>query len=344
MRKLTPIIVVCLILICAAALLFPAVQAAREAARRMQCGNNMKQMCLGLQNYHDTFLHLPYGARNRTNGKGDYIRNSWGSSWLLATRPFMECSNDYDKTYTADISAAENDYLSPAIRGSQRIRKYKYMLCPSSPLPETQQLSNFELVVCSYAGIVGATDEPEELVDAKQRIVAGPFGGWAAANGMLPLNDSLTFEACKDGTANMIIVGEISAWYYTSAGLRRNPALNVADAGDGAQNAAGWMAGTDLDFRVEKDGEAIPANRVCNLVTIHHPVGMNNRRPHSIVPNWGTQGIGRCGLNNPLLSEHPAGAMVGFLDGHVLLLTKDTSTLILKRLANRDDGGEIPEF
>ena len=339
--RYTPYIVVLVIGLMGAALLFPAVQAAREAARRMQCGNEVKQLSLGLQNYHDTFLYLPYGARNRTQVKNDNI--SWGSSWLLATRPFMECANDFDKTYAADLSAEANDYLSPAIRGVHHNRKYGSMLCPSSPLPETQRLSNFDLVVCRYAGIMGSIDEPGEHVDAKERIVAGPYGGLAAANGMLLINHCLTFEACTDGTANTIIVGEVSDWYYTDAGQRRNAAVNIADAGDGFNNAAGWPAGTDLDFAVTEDGSAIPADRVCNLITIAHRVGWNNRGgKNDAAPDWGTQGIGRCGLNNPLLSAHPAGAMVGFLDGHVLLITKSTSTLILKRLAIRDDGGSMP--
>jgi prepilin-type N-terminal cleavage/methylation domain-containing protein len=68
------------------ALLLPAVQAAREAARRMQCGNNVKQLSLGLQNYHDTFLSLPYGARARSHTG----TTNWGSSWLVATLPFCE--------------------------------------------------------------------------------------------------------------------------------------------------------------------------------------------------------------------------------------------------------------
>jgi prepilin-type processing-associated H-X9-DG protein len=80
-------------------------------------------------------------------------------------------------------------------------------------------------------------------------------------------------------------------------------------------------------------------------MTIQHPVGTNNRgRAADQQPNWGTEGIGRCGLNNPLLAAHPAGAMVAFMDGHVVLLTKQTSVYVLKRLAIRDDGGVIPEF
>lgn len=345
MRYATPIIVI-LIFLGLAAFLFPGVQAAREAARRMQCGNNVKQLSLALQNYHDTFLYLPYGARNRTHVGEEETRVSWGSSWLIATRPFSECANDFDKVYAADIAAEENDYISAAVRLAENNRMIKYMFCPSSPLPTEQKLGSARLAVPSYAGIMGAMYDsswpPLVIDEKKERIVAGPYGGWAAANGMLPINESLTFEACKDGTANTIIVGEVSDWYYTDARQRRNPALSVADAGDGFNNASGWLAGTDLDFAVKRDGEPIPADRVCNLITIDHPVGMNNRGgTKDSDPNWGTAGIGRCGLNNPMLSAHPAGAMVGFLDGHVLLMTKETSLYIQRRLADRDDVGEV---
>jgi prepilin-type N-terminal cleavage/methylation domain-containing protein/prepilin-type processing-associated H-X9-DG protein len=326
------------------ALLLPAVQAAREAARRMQCGNNVKQLCLGLQNYHDTFLYLPYGARNRTGTGG-----AWGSSWLCATLPFCEQRPMYDKMYAADL--AGNDYASSAattsIGAQANNAKVKYMLCPSSPLPEMETIGSNSILVASYPGIAGGTNDtaaaPNTVTDTS-RIANGsnpatsaPTTGFAS-NGMLPLNESLTFAACTDGTANTIIVGECSDWYYegtaANAVTRRNPSLS---------QGRGWMAGANVSTLAVQNA-SIAADAVANLTTVSHQVGINNRNPGGAIPNWATSGVGTRGANNPLLSAHPAGAMCGFLDGHVLLLTKQTATYIAKRLAIRDDGGVIPDF
>ena len=333
------------------ALLLPAVQAAREAARRMQCGNNMKQLCLGLQNYHDTFLYLPYGARCRTVSATGAL-NGWGSSWLVATLPFCEQGPMYDKIYASDLGGF--DYVHATNRANATNAKIKYMLCPSSPLPEVDT-ALASLCIPSYAGIAGGTNEPTTNPVATQvsdagRIANGstptataPLYGFAS-NGMLPLNDSLTFAACTDGTANTIIVGECSDWYYSGAvGSQTRERPDLA-------RGIGWMGGTNVLTQAVM-GQSIAGGAVGNLMTVANPVGINNRNPGGGVPGWNTSpyGVGSNmnsgpGANNPLLAAHPAGAMVGFLDGHVLLLTKQTATYIIKRLAIRDDGGVIPDF
>ena len=63
------------------ALLLPAVQAAREAARRMSCSNNEKQIVLAMHNYHDTFKTFPWGARGSTYG-----------TWAIHLLPYIEQS------------------------------------------------------------------------------------------------------------------------------------------------------------------------------------------------------------------------------------------------------------
>lgn len=337
------------------ALLLPAVQAAREAARRMQCGNNVKQLGLGLQNYHDTFLYLPYGARNRSTNAPLYnTTNGYGSSWLVATLPFCEQRPLFDKI-TAASTAAGNHFAAgnatSGVRGAAHNAKIKYMLCPSSPLPETESLGGANLVIPSYAGIMGGNHETNSnanLAVSENRVVGNAAGSSVAltgfsAGGMLPINESLTFAACTDGTANCIIVGECADWYYETSGSNKNR-KNPAPA-----QGLGWLVGNNLPYAsgfaqtVKPSGSSIGGDRVANLISVAHPVGINNRITATGVPNWNSSGIGVRGPNNPLLSAHPAGAMVGYLDGHVQLATKQMARYVLKRLAIRDDGGVIPD-
>jgi len=76
-------------------LLLPAVQAAREAARRTQCTNNLKQIGLAMHNHHDTYPsgRFPPGGGNDTRPFGENASVIWGSSWTVYILPFMELDN-----------------------------------------------------------------------------------------------------------------------------------------------------------------------------------------------------------------------------------------------------------
>src|SRR3954465_9737456 len=69
-------------------LLLPAVQKVREAAARMQCSNNLKQMGLALHNYHDTRLVFPPGSATDAAPWG--TGGGWGSSWMVFILPYIE--------------------------------------------------------------------------------------------------------------------------------------------------------------------------------------------------------------------------------------------------------------
>src|SRR6185436_5886286 len=94
------------------ALLLPAVQAAREAARRMQCGNHLKQIGLGLQNYHDVYNSLPFGARarNHTGDIGTRPSQQWGPSWYVGILPFCEQKALSDQIEVKAIPNTQSNY------------------------------------------------------------------------------------------------------------------------------------------------------------------------------------------------------------------------------------------
>lgn len=78
-------------------LLLPAVQKVREAAARMQCSNNLKQLGLALHTHHSTFSRLPPGGANDQAPFGVDPPSSqrWGSSWMVYILPYIEMDNIY---------------------------------------------------------------------------------------------------------------------------------------------------------------------------------------------------------------------------------------------------------
>src|SRR5207249_6895371 len=108
------------------ALLLPAVQAAREAARRTQCNNNMRQLTLGVHNFHDVNQVFPASQDQWVNSKGVTI----GCSWVTRILPFIEQQALY-QIYNFDAAwddAATNDSATGADK-----YKVKGFLCPSAP-------------------------------------------------------------------------------------------------------------------------------------------------------------------------------------------------------------------
>jgi len=230
------------------ALLLPAVQAAREAARRMQCSNHLKQMGIGLQNYHDVFNSLPFGARARWVQTSGTIPagQGWGPSWLVGMLPFCEQKPLSDLIEAASL-ASPTTALNTLTRTVNFVpfncnnQKIAWMLCPSSPLPQTEILlnnttSNITSVVPSYVGISGALNQMQnvlasEVAFLETRIkpasptptlaantpsgVNSPSTSQQSWGGMLCPNECYGMAACIDGTSNTIVVSEKGDYFYS---------------------------------------------------------------------------------------------------------------------------------
>src|SRR5690606_38278365 len=110
------------------ALLLPAVQQAREAARRSQCKNNLKQIGLALHNYHDTFNILPVENPLCPDAAGPPVGNKrWG--WIPMILPYMDQAALYN-SFNFNIASWQDTNF-------QYLQKvYPAFLCPSDPLAD----------------------------------------------------------------------------------------------------------------------------------------------------------------------------------------------------------------
>jgi prepilin-type N-terminal cleavage/methylation domain-containing protein len=187
-------------------LLLPAVQKVREAAARVKCQNNLKQIGLALMNYESTNGTFPAGQEGAVN-----IGN-----WRVTIMPFMELDNVYNQLISTTVTVGgrsvtrKDAYDSPVLKNLV-IPTWK---CPSNALPDTQPATwttwwtNYNHMVPSYIGIMGAYPDPAGNSGA---IYNSNYGGWWSNNGMLVPNATTRIADCTDGTSNTIIVAEQSA-------------------------------------------------------------------------------------------------------------------------------------
>ncbi|MDR1957688.1 MAG: DUF1559 domain-containing protein [Planctomycetaceae bacterium] len=217
------------------ALLLPAVQAAREAARRMQCSNNFKQIGIGLHNYHDTHKVLPPGAiiLPRVLGNLSPIGpHGWGTQTFIL--PFLEQTAIYEKIgggkLTFEEAFADADtrpYLS------EKINVY---ICPTDTGSDPNPLrlladgtavgrTNYIAVrgFFSYTGI--DTTGTEET----------PIKNSTVNTGVFPANVRYDFGSITDGLSNVFAFGErTSEFGNNSGGWPGAPAGGTLDCINGA--------------------------------------------------------------------------------------------------------------
>lgn len=316
------------------ALLLPAIQAAREAARRTECSNNLKQFGLALHNYHDTYKQFAPG--------GSSWRHHPFCSWQVRVLPFAEQQDLWDTTRQWSESQPNNRsnfwtgmHATPMPKGTNAnarasFHQVPYTRCPSDGTGDLDIRGDF---VCSnYSGSLGSQRVTSQnggcnIYDRAGVNYENPGGNATHGNtygrktglsGMMArMGPAIGTHDVSDGTANTIFVGEI---------------LPACDR----SHSEGWWS--DNGQGNAHTSTAVPLNTMTTCATSQAEA---QRRGYPHPQCWHRN---QWNLSWGFRSNHPGGAQFLFVDGTVHLLSESIDYTTYQRLGGRRDGEVIADF
>jgi prepilin-type N-terminal cleavage/methylation domain-containing protein len=300
------------------ALLLPAVQAAREAARRAQCVNNLKQLALGCHLHADAKKVFPYGGK---------VSNQL--SWRPYILPYieetaiadeMEAKNAFENG-TADLGPNNEGDSQPSgglHKGLYFAAKYKIQLflCPTAAEHERSAKGSSTLTdgtgcyVSHYAGVAGPVTAPGGRVYRINPRFPGaanpaqPRGG-SSDHGLLVYDYQVRSGRATDGLSNTFLIGELVDYDH----------INNYFLGDA------WVRGVGFGYNVRDFVSGLRNLRYA----INSPIPANE------------------GNNTAFTSLHPSGTHFAFGDGSVTFISEDIDIVLYQGLGSRD-GSEVAEI
>jgi len=326
---LIELLVVIAIIAVLIALLLPAVQQAREAARRSQCKNNLKQIGLAVHNYHDIHSCLPPG------GQGPYNGAFTNPNWRAHIWPQIDQAalyNAMDWTSGGRLFAA-GDTSNPNIAKLSGHVVPVYA-CPSSSSPTNPNTGNHtsngnQIQVPMYIGIAGsAIDQSAAVFPVGQNVgyVSVPGYGVMTNNGSFLYNQVVRMRDFIDGTSNTLMIGEQSG---------------LVAGQDLRSGYYGGYTGTQLSFPI---GSSPPAATAQYPYADEWGVGTTSviYAPNlKTIPAYGDAVY----KQNTVLNSMHTGGIHGILgDGSVRFVSENISDVTLRALCARNDGLVLGEF
>lgn len=304
---LIELLVVIAIIAVLIALLLPAVQQAREAARRTQCRNNLKQLGLALHNYHDAMMVLPPAHIGRCITP---LLNTTGLTMLL---PYLDQANLYNKynpmgaaTTHTSCGGAAGAGDDPTTNGNAAVVKTKIQafLCPSDSGTDfiSAPTSSYG-ISATNTGTGGAKTNYDFITVTPYNSLENWTNSSVSTRCMFGDNSRCTISDVKDGTSNTIAMGETTRDVY-----------------NGGTNAWGYRGHVMVGLNLV----SYPIN-IWNYGTVVNPPGK--------LGSWSYAG-----------SFHTGGAHFLFGDGAVRFLSENIDTALRQNLARISDGNVIGEF
>ncbi|WP_197439560.1 DUF1559 domain-containing protein [Calycomorphotria hydatis] len=329
---LIELLVVIAIIAILVALLLPAVQQAREAARRSQCKNHLKQIALAMHNYHDVHKTLPMGfisdyslyvnekgvtishKTSTPNGSASAGKAQW--AWSAYLLPFMEMTANYELLRVSEGFAAEavQDATVQEII-SQRVPTFR---CPSDKGPETNTNGPFtveasnddttkhEVAISNYAGVSSDRDDRNLYIN---------HAATDACDGLFCAESRTRFRDVTDGLSSTLMIGEKAFEIFNVRCdiYQTSQAANMYVAG--GQNQAGH------------------ANRGGVSALGITGYGINWQSDTTCSNLWTARAH--------FSSLHTGGAQFALGDGSVHFLSENIDLSTYQKLADRKDG-EVP--
>lgn len=286
------------------ALLLPAVQQAREAARRMSCSNNLKQLGLATHVYHDAFGQFPIGCLYFDKA------TPWNNNlttWMARILPQIE-----QTALHAQVNYVSDAYTSNNTPAEIEIDAFR---CPSSA-DDPRSTSSVATAPTDYAACVGKSwnlgGNDINNTGWTAVIVHGKSKGIFAANG------TVRFADVTDGLSNTMAISEITHGDFYASSSTRPTCISDLGTLSTTPNGDSWLIGRFQDWCFNTQYTPNPPSPDCQ----HNGV-------------W---------FNVAARSFHPGGVQVTMGDGSVRFIPETIALSTWQDLSNRDDGNVLGQF
>lgn len=337
------------------ALLLPAVQAAREAARRSTCSNNMKQLGLAAHNFADTnggrlppFVQIinppippPAPASGQSDALSAYRTPGYGPNWVVLMLPYVEQKPLYDQNAQGINNFIPSAGADQSWRGV-RFTKLKFMRCPT----DLNTVKGFPLDQPASPLPQGPWERGNYAANGGPSWISGTVDGWSQTTagvsfggGPMAINKSPTLQEIsnQDGTANTIMIHELRQ------GLVDIDRRGVWAMGLGGASVTG--AFSQGDSTVPNDSEE-KSDDIEDCSQLRTQLGVGNAGLGKLRmgcsydngprnwPNWQAQSR----------SLHPGGVQACFADGGIRFIPNSIAQTTWQAISGRNDGEPTPGF
>lgn len=345
---LIELLVVIAIIATLAALLLPAIQNSREAARRTQCLNNLKQVGLGMLEFHNTQNAFPVGTTSTLIGVAQVKTPLQGASFFYELLPWLDFKNVYDRLSVNGATGTING-TNPGVLDRVFVEPY---FCPSSNLSRFTTIGDKQMMNPTYVGISGAAFR--DCTISPQVEVIGEACGppiWCQAakleshernncnalmsnGGMLLHNESVRISNVIDGTSYTIAIAEQSAADLAIVDYSGTVQLISSESRMRSSYGAGGWNGGSLPRTYAPGSKPDSDHHVFNITTVRYGINATGIANLDALIATG-EGEG----NKPITSAHTGIANVLFVDGHVRSLASNVNLNVLMMLCDRADRG-----